>query len=342
MSQLFDLFLSLLPLTGAVCGVLIILLGMDWMLLKRRPEIGKERKLPRQLAMLGLTVAGVVVIALTLPVSESSRNQVIALIGVLISGVIAFSSTTIVANLMAGIMLRVTKAFRTGDFIRVGDHFGRVVERGLLDTEIQAENRELVSLSNNYLISKPIEVVRSSGTMISGTLSLGYDVHHSRVESQLIDAALKSGLDDPFVQVLDLGNYSITYRVSGLLADVKSMITARSNLYRAILDALHEDGIEIVSPSFMNQRRLSMEERIIPQAMREESPAKGIAKLEEIVFDKAEQSERREEAVLQLQKEVEELGGKAKEAEGEEKQRITAEIDRKRKQLEELEKTQEE
>lgn len=141
----------------------------------------------------------------------------------------------------------------------------------------------------------------------SGALSLDYDVHHSRVVSLLMDAARKSGLDDPFVQILDLAKIAIIHRVGGLLADVKRMITARSNLHRAILDALHENGIEIVSLIFVNQRLLPSEERILPHAVREEVPSNGTIKIVEIVFDKAGQSERREEAVLQIQKEVEEL-----------------------------------
>jgi len=45
--------------------------------------------------MLGLTLAGVLAIALALPVSESSRNQIIGLIGLVISGIFAFSSSSV-------------------------------------------------------------------------------------------------------------------------------------------------------------------------------------------------------------------------------------------------------
>ena len=223
--------------------------------------------------MLGLTFAGIIAIALTLPVNESSLNQILALLGLVISGIIAFSSSTIFANLMAGLMLRVTKPFRTGDFIDVGEYFGRVVERGLLDTEIQTENRELVAIPNTFMITNPISVTHGSGAIVSSTLSLGYDIHHSIVDSLLLDAAKECGLEDPFVQVIELGNYSITYKVSGKLADVKSLLTARSNLCRYVLDSVHGAGIEIISPAFMNQRRFPDELKIIPaQSKRKEKP----------------------------------------------------------------------
>lgn len=248
---------------------------------------------------------------------------------------IAFSSTTIVSNLMAGLMLHMTKPFRTGDFIRVGDHFGRVAERGLFDTEIQTEQRELVSLANTYLITHPLTVVRSSGTIISANLSLGYDVHHSRIKNLLLTAALESGLEEPFVQVIELGDYSITYRISGLLINIKSMITARSNLHKSILDTLHGDGVEIVSPSFMNQRRLAENKLIVPASIIE-VPSGHESNPEDILFDKAEQAEQRELARYELIDEIRKLEAQLKVAEGEEKQRLAELVDEKQDQLVEL------
>ena len=280
-------FLPLLE-TSAIVG--LVLWVAHWTLIARHPELGNERLFPRQLAMLGLTFGGVLAIVLAIPVSESSRNQIIGLIGLLISGIFAFSSSTIFANLMAGIMLRVTKPFRAGDFVTVGDYFGRVVERGLLDTEIQTENRELVAFPNTYMITNPLTVTHSSGTVVTVTLSLGYDLHHSKVESLLLQAAKECGLDAPFVQILELGDYAITYKISGMLTDVKSLLTARSNLCRYVLDNLHEDQIEIVSPAFMNQRKVPDGLKIIPEKVKQ-AVVQNTSVVEETVFDKADRAE---------------------------------------------------
>ncbi|PKN12560.1 MAG: mechanosensitive ion channel protein MscS [Deltaproteobacteria bacterium HGW-Deltaproteobacteria-4] len=287
------------PLLGTSVIIGVLLWGAHRILIARHPDLGNERLLPRQLVMLGLTLVGVIAIALALPVSVSSRNQIIALIGLVISGTFAFSSGTIFANLMAGLMLRVTKPFRTGDFIKVGEYFGRVVERGLLDTEIQTENRELVALPNTYMITTPISVTRSSGTIVSTTLSLGYDIHHSKVESLLLDAAKECGLEEPFIQILELGNYSITYKVSGMLREIKSLLTARSNLCRCVLDTLHGNRVEIMSPAFMNQRRLPDDLKVIPAATKP-VPIESVSVAEEVVFDKAEKAEQLEKEKQQL------------------------------------------
>lgn len=210
LNNMIELITPYIPLLITALSVGVLLWGTHWILLKRHLDLGDERKITRQLIMMGLTVASVVALALALPIDASSRNQIIGLIGLVISAIFAFSSGTVFSNLMAGLLLRATTLFRIGDFIYVHEYFGRVTEKGLFDTEIQAENRELIAIPNIYLVSNPISTVRSSGAIVSISLSLGYDIHHSQVDSLLIKAAEKSGLKESFVQILELGNYSIT------------------------------------------------------------------------------------------------------------------------------------
>lgn len=123
---------------------------MNWILLARHKELSADKKLPRQLLMLAFTIVAIITVVLALPVIESSRNQLLGLLGVLVSGVIAFSSTTIVTNLMSGVVLSVNKPFNTGDFIRCEGYEGRVIAKGLLDTEIQTRQRALVHIANSF------------------------------------------------------------------------------------------------------------------------------------------------------------------------------------------------
>jgi small-conductance mechanosensitive channel len=321
MDTILALGLALVPFMLTILFVVFFLIGAHKVLLGDK-SMHPDAKLPRKLILLLLYIVGLIAIAIALPVTESTRNQVISLIGILLSGVIAFSSTTIVANIMAGIVLRFTKPFRTGDFIRVEGYFGRVTEKGLFDTEIQTEQRELIAFTNSYLTSHPLQVVRSSGTIISASLSLGYDIHRGRIETLLLKAAESSELSDPFVQIIELGDHAITYRVSGLLTEVKSMISARSRLYANILDVLHEDKIEIVSPGFMNQRKLPDDLVVLPAKARTKAKAKAKEdeKLpEDLIFDKAEQAETKERSEQELLKQIGQLEIDLKAAEGDTK-----------------------
>lgn len=316
-----------------------LLLAASRLLLGRRSDLGLGARLPRQLLLLGLTGLVVVGVVLSLPLAESTRNQLLVLIGLVLTAVIALSSTTFVANAMAGLMLRTVESFRPGDFIRVGEHFGRVTERGLFHTEIQTEDRDLTTLPNLFLVSNPVSVVRSSGTVVSTTLSLGYDVAHGTVESLLLQAAERAGLEEPFVQVVSLGDYAVSYRIAGFLRDVKRMITTRSSLQRMVLDALHAARVEIVSPAFMNQRQLPPEARIIPAAAASTRPhASPPAQRppEEMVFDKAEMAEQLESlrgASQDLREQIKETEGRLAEAEARARPQIERELSLRKAQL---------
>lgn len=187
LNSIVEFITPYIPLLITALSFGVLLWGAHWILITRHLDLGSERKITRQLIMMGLTLASIV--ALALPVEPSSRNQIIGLIGLVISAIFAFSSGTVFSNIIAGLLLRVTTPFRIGDFIYVREHFGRVTEKGLFDTEIQAENRELIAIPNIYLVSNPISTVRNSGAIVSVSLSLGYDVHHSQVDSLLIKAA---------------------------------------------------------------------------------------------------------------------------------------------------------
>ncbi|MBU0944488.1 MAG: mechanosensitive ion channel [Proteobacteria bacterium] len=336
---MLELLISFVPFIGIVIAVSVILWTVHWLLIKRNPDLGNERMFSRQLIMLGLTVVGLLASVLVLPISDSSRNQLIGIIGIVISGVIAFSSTTIISNLMAGVLLRITKPFRVGDFIRIGDHFGRVSERGLFDTEIQTETRELIALPNMYCISNPVATIRSSGTIISATLSLGYDIDHKQIDLLLMEAARTCGLAEPFVHILELGNFAVTYRVSGFLEEYKRLISVQSGLYGCVLDTLHSHGVEILSPSFMNQRQLGDGVSVVPVTNVVAAPADQKTSVEEMAFDKAEQAEELENEKRKLIEEIEKLENTLTEITDEEQKKTQQEvIEQRRKHLKSLEK----
>ena len=240
-----------LPLLATLAGVVLLLVVLN-RYFRRRWRGNPDLQFRFQLIMLALTMAGGLAVIIALPIDDVLRGQLLSLVGILLSAAIALSSTTFIGNILAGIMLKVVRSARPGDFVTIGDLTGRVTEMDLLHTQVQTEFRDLVTVPNLFMVTQPLHVVRASGTIIHAEVSLGYDVHHGRV-SEVLLAALK----DAFVQVRELGDFAVSYRVAGLLEDVQSLISARSDLRRAVLDALHAADIEIVSPSFMNTRALA-------------------------------------------------------------------------------------
>ena len=221
-----------------------------------------------------------------------------------LTAVIALSSTTFVANAMAGVMLQATQPFRPGDYLRVGTEFGRVTRRSLLHTQIQTETSDFTTLPNLLLVNSPITVLHREGTIITAELSLGFDIDYREAEPKLLEAAQQAGLNEPFVLVQDLLDHAVSYRVCGFLPEMKHPLSARSNLRKAVLKVLHDSDIEIASPSFMNQRRMETGDRAIPKRQPAAHPEPALVEQapEEKIFEKAEEAASLEELKLEQEK----------------------------------------
>ena len=240
-----------------------------------------------------------------MPISDTLRGQILGLFGILASATLALSSTTFLGNALAGILLRSVRSFKVGDFIHVQNQFGRVSGRGLFHIEIQTEDRDLTTIPNLFLATNPVKVKRFSGTIVSSEVSLGYDVPRQKVEELLKIAAESADLEEPFVYITNLGDFSVTYRVCGLLVEIKELLSARSRLNARILDSLHEGGVEIVSPTFMNTRAVA-EKIFIPAFEKTAADETKGPNPEEIIFDKADMAENLENTIARLQKVFEE------------------------------------
>ncbi|WP_339720119.1 mechanosensitive ion channel domain-containing protein [uncultured Paraglaciecola sp.] len=285
MSSVFDLFLA----SGSTAKLFTtILLSFILLALLNRylRKYWEKRKFQFQFLMLCLTIVVIVVIIIVLPLSDALRGQLLSLFGILLSAAIAFASTTFIGNILAGVMLRVIKNIKLGDYITVDNITGRTTEMNLLHVEVQTEQSDLVTIPNIHMVTFPVKVVRSSGTIVSIDLSLGYDISRHQVSKQLCLAAEDAGLSEGFVQIRNLGDFSITYRIAGRLEDTSNLLSVRANLYNSVLDRLHGDNIEIVSPSFMNTRAIK-EQPIIPTSHTVEAEAND-NKLETLAFEKAE------------------------------------------------------
>ncbi len=312
---------TILSFSGTVMTILVVaaIFYLTRIFLDRQARGKTDAGLIRGIVLFTIGLIGAIAIILALPLGDSLRGQITSLIGIVISAVLALSSATFIGNALAGIMLRAVNSFKVGDFIRVTDHFGRVTERGLFHTEIQTENRDLLTLPNLFLATNPVKVTRSSGTFISGICSLGYDVNHKKIEKTLIKATEMAGLKDGFVRIQELGDFSVVYQVYGMISDIKTILSAESRLNGMILDALHEAGIEIVSPNFMNQRQVG-DTIFIPKKMRATNPTSQESP-EDKIFDKADEAEsleKQKKLIKDTEEKIKELTEELKTTESEE------------------------
>ena len=311
MDDALDVVVSVAPNWLGQWGPFAVVMGLlfaTWLFTRKvfavQKSHGADTRYREQGTRLAFRLSGLLLAISTIPMNGELRGQLLSLVGLLMSAAIALSSTSVMGNLMAGFMLRTVNSFRAGDYIEFRGELGRVSQRGLLHVEFQNETSELVTVPNLLLVQEPYNVVRASGTVVSAEVSLGYDVDRRDIETALLSAIEAAELENGFVQIRNLGDFSVNYRASGWLKEAALLVSARSRLRGKILDALHDAGIEIVSPNFMNQRPLPADLKFIPKRKVTRQPDEDRSgHAEEILFSKAEVAS----AVEQLQGKIKKL-----------------------------------
>lgn len=326
-----------LPTLIVVLATIILVLIFRAVAARSTSGGASDRRFRAQIATIAVILLGILALIFALP-DGSDSDLAFSVFGLVVTGALAISSQSIISNAMAGLMLRSVASFKPGDFIEVAEQMGRVSERGLFHTEIQTPDRDLITIPNSVMLNQPVRVVRSSGTIVSITLSIGYDVSRHVLDDLFIEAGKEVGLVDPFVQMIDLGDYSISYRVAGFLEDPRTMLACRSSLRMAIVDKLSDANIEIMSPMVVARRSIG-NEPLIPTERAPSLEARFRRSAEHRVFDKAESAARLESAKADLaasNEELEALREQLASASADERDVVEATIRRQEQQIERL------
>ena len=177
-----------------------------------------------------IVLIGVLVFILVLPIDKSLKGQILGFMGIIISAGIALSSTTVLGNLIAGIVNNSMRRFRNGDLIKIDDIHGRVIKKSIFHTEIQLEDSNFITIPNLYITNNPVKLIRKTNTVISTTVSLGYDIPRDKIEEVLLNAAIATGLSNPYVYIKSLGDFSVVYKIHGFLEDSSKYFSTSSLL----------------------------------------------------------------------------------------------------------------
>jgi len=285
MEQIFKIFEKLIEPTVVLLFLIILLILNHWIFKKIKSTTSNGNITKGAIAFF-LVLIGVLSFILVLPIDKALKGQILAFLGIIISAGIALSSTTVLGNMIAGIMNNSMNRFRNGDLIKIGDFHGRVIRKSIFHTEIQLEDSNFITIPNLYIANNPVKLTRKTNTVISASVSLGYDISREKIEGALRDAANETGLSDPYVYITSLGDFSVVYKIHGFLEDSSKYFSTSSLLNTKVMDKLHAEKIEIVSPTFMNQRRVDEKEFIPKQLVRETEPVDEKSP-EDLIFDEA-------------------------------------------------------
>ncbi len=184
------------------------------------------------------------------PYIPGSESEAFKGISVFVGLMISLGSAGVVGQVLGGLMVSYSGAFREGDLVRIGDHDGLVQSIGVLSTKLRNRLREEITIPNSVLISATTVNFSRLGALASTTVTIGYDAPWRQVEAMLLNAAAATSgvLDSPSPLVVQraLSDFYVEYQMLFLPADQRQ----RPALHRNIQDEFNRNGVQIMSPHF--------------------------------------------------------------------------------------------
>ncbi|MCM0387372.1 mechanosensitive ion channel family protein [Bacteroides fragilis] len=204
----------------------------------------------------------VFMIAMIYPYLPGSRSGVFQGISVFVGLIVSLGSSTVIGNIIAGLVITYMRPFKLGDRIQLNDTTGNVIEKTPLVTRIRTPKNEVVTIPNSFIMSSHTVNYSSSareyGLIIHSEVTIGYDAPWRQVHQLLIEAALNTPgvIDDPrpFVLETSLSDWYPVYQINAYIREADKLAQIYSDLHQNIQDRFNEAGVEIMSPHYMAMR----------------------------------------------------------------------------------------
>ena len=201
-------------------------------------------------------------IAMIYPYLPGSKSGVFQGISAFVGLIVSLGSSTVIGNIIAGLVITYMRPFKLGDRIQLNETTGNVIEKTPLVTRIRTPKNEVVTIPNSFIMSSHTvnysASAREYGLIIHSEVSIGYDIPWRQTHQLLIEAALNTPgvIDDPrpFVLETSLSDWYPVYQVNAYIKEADRLADIYSDLHQNIQDKFNEAGIEIMSPHYVATR----------------------------------------------------------------------------------------
>ncbi|MDR0757213.1 MAG: mechanosensitive ion channel family protein [Tannerella sp.] len=197
-------------------------------------------------------------VVLIFPLLPNSDSKIFQGVSMFLGLVVSLGSTSIVGNLVAGLVITYMRPFKIGDRIRVGDVFGDIIEKSPFVIRVKTIKKEIITVPNLTILSSNVINYSTSaldeGVILHTEITMGYEVPQQKVYALLITAALKTthimAEPAPFVLSLGLGDNSASYQINAYTRRPELQALIYSELHQNIIDVFHEADIEMIIPHY--------------------------------------------------------------------------------------------
>jgi small-conductance mechanosensitive channel len=190
------------------------------------------------------------------PHLPNSNSDVFKGMSVFVGLLLSLGSTSIINNIVSGLVITYMRPFQIGDRIKMGENIGNVIEKTALVTRIKTVKNERITIPNSHIMTaytiNYTNSAREHGLILRRDVALSYDVPWRKVHEMLIEAALKTtGVlrePKPFVLQNALDDFYARYELNVYTDNADAMIEICSDLFANVCDVLIREKIDLNLP----------------------------------------------------------------------------------------------
>ena len=219
-------------------------------------------------------------LAMAYPYIPGSGTEAFKGVSVLLGLMLSIGASGIVGQAASGLILMYTRTFRPGEYVRIGDHEGTIVEMGMFTTRIRTGLGEELTVPNSFALSIVAKnysrTVKGVGFVLDTTVTIGYDAPWRQVQAMLVEAAQRTPgvLSTPAPRVFQtaLSDFYVEYRLvcQAVPSEPRPRAEVLSALHANVQDVFNEYGVQIMSPHYLGD---PADAKVVPKARWHEAPA---------------------------------------------------------------------
>ena len=199
-------------------------------------------------------------VAIVFPLLPGSDSQIFQGVSILVGIIFSLGSSSAVGNLIAGIVITYMRPFKAGDFIKINDITGHIIEKNPMTTRVRTYKNEFISFPNLSILNASITNYTSStengqnGLIVHLDVTFTYHTPWQTVQELLITAAKKCEyIEDapaPFVLQKSLLDFYCVYELNAFTKKVDKIPAVYSALNLNIQVEFAAAGLDLTAPHY--------------------------------------------------------------------------------------------
>ena len=220
-------------------------------------------------------------LAMAYPYLPGAQTDAFRGLSVLVGLMVSIGASSLVAQGASGMILMYSRALRAGEYVKIAEMEGTVVELGMFATRIHTGTGEELILPNAFVLANTTRnysrAVPGRGFVLQVNVTIGYSTPWRQVHAMLLEAARRTQgiLADPAPYVIQsaLSDFYVEYKLvayAGPEAPAKRAL-AMNDLNANVQDVFNEYGVQIMSPHYLSD---PAHPQVVPKERWFEAPAR--------------------------------------------------------------------